>query len=403
MISYDESIQRLEALDVKTTAKHKLFLSSALGHILAEDVVAGENSPMYPTSAMDGYAIIASDQDQGKIKVQEQDNPAGAEIIGEVIQGLCIKTFTGSLMPEGADTLTPIENVTFEDGHIIINEKVPQGFAVRPVGESFKEGEVLIKKGTKLGYAEIGVMASLNIVMATVFIKPRVAVLSTGSEILDLGEEAHHPSQIRSSNNYTLAALAEQAGGEAIQLGIVKDDKESITEGFLNALDSADLIVTTGGVSVGDYDFVKDIIPSLGAEVIYKGVRIKPGQHIMLAKKDNKFIIALPGFAYSSTVTFILYVIPLIHRMLDQNVSLPIIEATLTQAFVKRAKKTEFSPCNLFLNKGRYEVNFEGKKVGTSAILTNMLGACSLVVTAEDSSSLEVGDKVKVLNLLDLK
>jgi len=402
MISYDESIEQLEALEVKSSAIEKLFLSSALGRILAEDIIAGENSPVYPTSAMDGYAIIASDQEAGKIKVQSQDNPAGAEIIGEVIEGLCIKTFTGSLMPEGADTLTPIENVSFEDGHITINEKVPQGFAVRPVGESFKEGEVLIKKGTKLGYAEIGVMASLNVVMASVFIKPRVAVLSTGSEILDLGEESHHASQIRSSNNYTLAALAEQAGGQAVQLGIVKDDKQSITNGFLNALDSADLIVTTGGVSVGDYDFVKDIIPALGAKVIYKGVKIKPGQHIMLAQKDDKFIIALPGFAYSSTVTFMLYVIPLIHRMLEQTTSLPIIEATLTQAFIKRAKKTEFSPCNLSFQHGRYEVDFEGKKVGTSAILTNMLGHCSLVVTGENSTSLEVGDKVKVINLLSL-
>ena len=402
MISYDESMKQLAELNVQTTAVEKLFLSSALGRILAEDVVAQENSPMYPTSAMDGYAILASDQDKKKIKVQKQDNPAGAQIVGEVIEGLCIKTFTGSLMPEGSDTLIPIENVTFEEGYIDINEKVPQGFAVRPIGESFKEGEILIKKGTKLGYAEIGVMASLNIVMAEVFIKPRVAVLSTGSEILDLGEAASHASQIRSSNNYTLAALAEQAGGEAVQLGIVKDDKTNITQGFLNALESADLIVTTGGVSVGDYDFVKDIIPALGAEVIYKGVKIKPGQHIMLAKKGQKFIIALPGFAYSSTVTFMLYVIPLIHRMLAQEASLPIIEATLTQAFIKRAKKTEFTPCNLSFRHGRYEVDFENKKVGSSAILTNMLGACSLVVTAENSDSLNVGDKVNVINLLSL-
>jgi len=402
MISYTESVEELEALNVKTTALEKVFLSSALGHILAEDIVAGENSPAYPTSAMDGYAIIAADQEAGKIKVQSQDNPAGAEEIGVVSEGLCIKTFTGSLMPEGADALTPIENVTFEDGYIIINEKVPEGFAVRPVGESFKKGEVLIKKGTKLGYAEIGVMASLNVVMPSVFVRPRVAVLSTGSEILDLGEESRHASQIRSSNNYTLAALADQAGAQSVQLGIVKDDKQSITQGFENALNAADIIVTTGGVSVGDYDFVKDIIPALGAEVIFKGVKIKPGQHVMLAQKGNKFIVALPGFAYSSTVTFILYVIPLIRRMLAQGASLPIIEATLTQAFKKRAKKTEFSPCNLSFKHGRYEVDFNDKKVGSSAILTNMLGNCSLVVTGENANALDVGEKVEVINLLAL-
>jgi molybdopterin molybdotransferase len=298
--------------------------------------------------------------------------------------------------------LIPIENVTFEGDKIIINEDVPQGFSVRPVGENFQKDDVLLRKGTKLGYAEIGVMASLNVVMAPVFIQPRVAVLSTGSEILDLGENATHASQIRSSNNYTLAALADQSGAKSVQLGIVKDDEASITQAFENGLASADIIVTTGGVSVGDYDFVKDIIPRLGAEVIYKGVRIKPGQHIMLAKKGNKFIIGLPGFAYSSTVTFMLYVIPIIRRMLSLEADLPRVEAVLTQDFVKRAKKTEFTPCNLVYKNGGYEVDFEGKKVGSSAILTNMLGPCALVVTDEQSDSLAKGSTVEVINLLAL-
>lgn len=401
MISYDESVQQLASVEIKTTAIEKLFLSDALGRVLAEDIVAKENSPMYPTSAMDGYAIMSEDQQVGHIQVLG-DNPAGAEHIAEVTPGLCIKTFTGSLMPAGADTLIPIENVTFENDMIIINEEVPQGFSVRPVGENFQDGDVLVKKGTKLGYAEIGVLASLNIVMAPVFIKPRVAVLSTGSEILDLGESATHASQIRSSNNYTLAALAEQSGGSAVQLGIVKDDEDSIKAAFVNALDSADIIVTTGGVSVGDYDFVKDIIPALGAEVIYKGVKIKPGQHIMLAKKDNKFIVGLPGFAFSSTVTFMLYVIPVIRRMLSQDASLEQVEAVLMQDFNKRAKKTEFSPCNLVYANGQYEVDFIGKKIGSSAILTNMLGPCALAVTGETSGSLKKGEKISVINLLQL-
>ena len=154
--------------------------------------------------------------------------------------------------------------------------------------------------------------------------------------------------------------------------------------------------------SVGDYDFVKDIIPRLGAEVIYKGVKIKPGQHIMLAKKGDKFIIGLPGFAYSSTVTFILYVTAIIRRMLSLDAKLPRIEATLMQPFNKRAKKTEFTPCNLYFNNGRYEVDFKDKKVGSSAILTNMLGPCALVVTDEIVRSFEEGDKVEVINLLEL-
>ncbi len=401
MISYNESIEQLKTLDVHTCAVEKVFLSQALGRILAVDIIAEENSPAYPTSAMDGYAIIASDQQLGTIKVQG-DNPAGAEHIASVIPGMCIKTFTGSLMPEGADTLIPIENVTFEGDEITINEEVPEGFAVRPIGESFRAGEVLIKQSTRLGYAEIGVMASLNIVSVNVYMQPKVALLATGSEILDLGEEAHHASQIRSSNNYTLAALAQQAGAQAVQLGIVKDDRDSITRAFENALRASDIVVTTGGVSVGDYDFVKDIIPALGAKVINKGVRIKPGQHIMLAQKDEKFIVALPGFAFSSTVTFILYVLPLIQRMLGMEGQQRMIRATLLQDFNKRAKKTEFTPCNLHFRNGRYEVDFEGKKVGSSAILTNMLGPCALMVTDESSPSLQAGQEVDILNLLAL-
>jgi molybdopterin molybdotransferase len=402
MISYEESMKQLASVEVQSAAIERVFLSDALGRVLAEDIIAEENSPAYPTSAMDGYAIMAEDQQVGYIQVLGDDNPAGAEEIAEVTPGFCIKTFTGSLMPKGADTLIPIENVTFEGDKITINEDVPQGFSVRPVGENFQKDDVLLRKGTKLGYAEIGVMASLNIVMAPVFIQPCVAVLSTGSEILDLGQSATHASQIRSSNNYTLAALAEQSGAKSVQLGIVKDDEASITRAFENALASADIIVTTGGVSVGDYDFVKDIIPRLGAEVIYKGVRIKPGQHIMLAKKENKFIIGLPGFAYSSTVTFMLYVIPIIRRMLSLGADLPRIEAVLMQGFTKRAKKTEFTPCNLVYKNGQYEVDFEGKKVGSSAILTNMLGPCALVVTGEESGSLAKGSKVEVINLLAL-
>ncbi len=401
MISYKESMLQLSALTVKHGAIERVFLSDALGRVLAEDIVAHENSPLYPTSAMDGYAIMAEDQQMGYIQVAG-DNPAGAEKIDEVLHGFCIKTFTGSLMPRGADTLIPIENVSFEEGKIIINEDVPQGFSVRPVGENFKKGDVLVKKGVKLGYAEIGVLASLNVVMPPVFVMPRVAVLSTGSEILDLGQSATHASQIRSSNNYTLAALAEQCGAKAVQLGIVKDDIASITKAFENALDSADIIVTTGGVSVGDYDFVKDIIPALGAEVIYQGVRIKPGQHILLAKKEEKFIVALPGFAFSSTVTFMLYVIPLIRRMLLQEARLETVEAVLMQDFDKRAKKTEFTPCNLLYKNGRYEADFKDKKIGSSAILTNMLGPCALVVTGEQSGVFKKGERVEVINLLSL-
>jgi len=398
LLSYETSKNMLDLLKVNSSKNENIPLSSSLGRVLANDIVARFNDPQFPTASMDGYAVIHSDLESETIKILG-DNPAGNNETRKVTNGECIKTFTGSKMPEGADTLIQIENVTVEDDKIIINEKVPAGSSVRPVGEGYKAGDILIKKGTKIGFAEIGVMAGLNTVMVSVAVKPRVAVIATGSEILDLGEESDNPAQIRSSNNYTLAALFEQAGAEVIQLGTVGDNRDSIMKTFENALASADILVSTGGVSVGDYDFVKDIVPRLGAEVIYKGVAIKPGRHIMVAQRESKFVLALPGFAYSSTVTSILYALPLIAKMLGKKSAYKTVEAKLSEDFNKRSPFTEFTACNVVVEDGEYFVNFEGKKVGSSAILVNMLDSSALMISGEDDKNLEAGTFVNVILL----
>ncbi|WP_297443324.1 gephyrin-like molybdotransferase Glp [Sulfurimonas sp.] len=397
-LSYETSQNMLELLEVNANRFERVPLSDSLGRVLAVDIAARYNDPQFPTASMDGYAVKHEDLALGELTVLG-DNPAGHDEVREIQTGECIKTFTGSMMPAGADTLIQIENVTFADGKITINEVVPLGFSVRPIGEGYKAGDVLIEKGTKIGFAEIGVMAGLNQVMVPVSVRPRVAVIATGSEILDLGEPSDNPAQIRSSNNYTLAALFEQAGAEAIQLGTAPDDRDAIMQTFENALSCSDILVSTGGVSVGDYDFVKDIVPRLGAEVIYKGVAIKPGRHIMVAKRENKFIIALPGFAYSSTVTGILYALPLIAKMLGKKEPYKTVAAKLQEDFKKRSPFTEFTACNVVVEDGEYFVNFEGKKVGSSAILVNMLHDSALMVAGEDDKFLEAGTYVNVILL----
>jgi len=396
MIHFDESIEMINNLEINNYKTKKLYLVDALGYVLAEDVVADHNSPEYPTSAMDGYAIIHEDMTLGTLKVGSI-NPAGSALKQEVIGGTCIKTFTGSLMPHGADTLIPIENVEVSGDEIIIKEEVPQGFSVREVGENYAKGELLIPKGTKIDFPQIGVMASLNIANVLVYEKPTVAILSTGSELLELGQEQTNDSQIRSSNNYILEAIVKKYDGLPMQLGCIKDDKENITREVRAALDKSDIVVTTGGVSVGDFDFVKDVIVELGCDVLFKGVRVKPGQHIMVARKDDKFIIGLPGFAYSSTVTALLYLVPLIEKLQYGKSSLRMVKAKLKEPFIKRAKKAEFTACNISLMYGEYYVDFKDKKVGSSAILTNMLGEVALLVTSEDDSSKEIGDEVDIL------
>ena len=397
-LSYETSQNMLDLLQVNASRYERVALNASIGRVLFEDMVAEFNDPQFPTASMDGYAVKHEDLQSGTITVLG-DNPAGHDETRVLSSGESIKTFTGSMMPEGADTLIQIENVTYKDGKITINEEVPKGFSVRPIGEGYKSGDILITKGTKIGFSEIGVMAGLNQVMVKVALRPRVAVIATGSEILDLGENSDNPAQIRSSNNYTLAALFEQAGAEVIQLGTAPDDRDSIMKTFENALASADILVSTGGVSVGDYDFVKDIIPRLGAEVVYKGVGIKPGRHIMVAQKDHKFMLALPGFAYSSTVTGILYALPLISKMLGKAKPYKTVAAKLQEDFKKRSKFTEFTACNVLIEDGEYLINFEGKKVGSSAILTNMLNESALMIAGEDDKFLKAGTYVNIILL----
>ena len=398
MMHFDKSMDILNNIEITERRTKRMFIMDAQGFVLAEDIIADHNSPEYPTSGMDGYALKHADMALGRLKIASI-NPAGSDEKETVQSGECIKTFTGSLMPEGSDTLIPIENVTVEDGHIIIDEPVPFGFSAREVGENYAKDEKLIRAGSVIDFPQIGVLASLNISEVTVYEKPRVAVLSTGSELLDLGEEQTNDAQIRSSNNYTIESIVAKYGGDPLHYKCIKDDRETIFDALSEALEVSDIVVTTGGVSVGDFDFVKDVIYELGCEIVLRGVRVKPGQHIIIARRANKFIVALPGFAYSSTIMALVYLVPLMQKLQNGSMTLPKIKATLKEPFVKRARKAEFTACNLSLEEGRYVVDFEGKKVGTSAILTNMLGTIALAYTSEEASSVDAGQEIDVVIL----
>jgi len=391
-ISFEESIKILENNLPERLNSEKVFLDDALGRVLASDIKASFNNPYHKTASMDGYAIKHQDIDK-KIKIVGK-NPAGSFEFKYLNEGEAIKTFTGSFMPEGADTLVPIENIKEEDGYIIVTQKVEKNFSVREVGEDFKKDEVLIKKGTKITFAEIGVMASLNISIVDVVQKPRISVIATGSEILDLGQEGE-VGQIRSSNNYTLTALSKQLGFEAKNIGIVKDNEETTKKTILDALKSADIVVTTGGVSVGDFDYVKNIVYE-NSEVLFHGVNIKPGQWIMIGKVGEKYIVSLPGFPYSSFVTFLLYVYPIASAFggLDK---LTTIKAKLRDKFVKKFKKTQFVAVNLNLENGEFIVDLDNKKSGSSGILTNLVNNYALMCLEDGLYTLQKGSEVEIL------
>ena len=396
--SFDETIKKIvDSLTRKSTIEYVGLIESS-GRVLAQDVIAKESLPLFPTASMDGYAIRYEDLEKGVLKLVSHV-PAGTDVSLHVNEGECIKTFTGSLMSEGADTLIPIENVSVKEDKIHINTPVKKGFAVRPVGESYVEGEVLIEKGETIGYAQIGVMAGIGMVQIPVFKKPVVAILATGSEIVDIGQSLDNPAQIRSSNHVTLAAITKENGAIPLLLGIAGDDKELIKSRILEGLQSADIVVTTGGVSVGDYDFVKDIIKDMEVETLVEGASIKPGRHIRVVKAGEKYIFALPGFPYSSSVTFFLYILPLIKYFLGQEFTCKKTKAIITQEYVKRSPFREFTACNLINKDGQNYVDLDEKKLGSSAILNNMLKGAALLEVPEEIQKLERGQLVDVILL----
>ena len=389
-ISFEESIKILNENLPEVKQSEKVFLGDALNRVLAKDIVAKYDNPYMPTASMDGYAINYDDIDS-EIKIIGK-NPAGHFDIKDIKKGEAVKTYTGSFMPKGADTLVPIENVEVQGDKLIIKEKVERGFSVREVGEDFKKGEVLIKKGSIIKAGEIGVLASLGIPVVDVVKKPIVSILATGEEVVDLDSE-FEMGQIRSSNNYTLTALAKSFGFDAINLGIVGDSKEEIKLKVLDALKTSDVVVTTGGVSVGDFDFVKEITGEF--DVLFHGVNIKPGQWIMIAKAGEKYIVSLPGFPYSSFVTFLLYVVPILESLENKKV-LKKIKARLKHNFTKKFKKYQFVAVNIEYN-GEFYVDTIGKKQGSSGILTNLIGNKALMCLEEGLYELEAGEMVDVL------
>ncbi len=394
---FDETIEDLiGSLGGVTKPVENVFLTDTLERVLAVDVVAKESSPLHVTSSMDGYAIKFSDQDRGVLKLSSRV-PAGTNISEVVKSGECIKTFTGSLMSDGSDTLIPIENVEVDGQSVKIVTPVPFGFAVRPVGENFCEGEVLIKKGTVIGFAEIGLMAELGFVQVPVFGKPRVAVIATGSEILDLGETKTNPAQIRSSNHVTLEAIMSSQGAAVTRVGIVHDDKELIKTKIVESLKHNDIVITTGGVSVGDYDFVKDIIKGMNLEYVVDRASVKPGRHIRVVKLESKYIVALPGFPYSAAVMAFIYILPLLRAFKGLSPRAEYVDAIMQEDYVKRSAFTEFTACNLLLKSGQFYVNLEGKKQGSSAILTNMLDNSALLRVEQKTKLIKKGELVKVL------
>ncbi|WP_107944641.1 molybdopterin molybdotransferase MoeA [Campylobacter concisus] len=393
-MSYADSLKILKDTINAWEKVEKVAITDALDRNIAYDVTAAENYPAKPVSAMDGYAFAFKD---GLNELELiTDLPAGSDKGLHVEGSKCVKTFTGSLMSEGTDTLVPVENVEVSGSKIIIKKSVPKGFAVRAVGESYKKGEILIKKGTRLTYAEIALLAELGVFHVSVFIRPRVAILATGSEIKDLGEPLDSPAQIHSSNHVGIAMQIRKMGAEPILCEIVRDKAELVEKAIINALKSADILVTTGGISMGDYDFVKGALNE-NFKLIIEGAAIKPGRHIRVAKSGDKYIFALPGFPYSAMVMCVLYVRVLINTWFSQEE--PKITAIMDEDYKKRSPFLEFTAVNLENRDGKIFVNLNGKKLGSSAIVNNLTNEAALLIIPKETEFIAKGEVVEVLKM----
>lgn len=304
------AIQRLPA--------EEIAIQQAYGRILAHDAVAPEPYPTFPASTMDGFAVLAADASPWREILATQN--AGDVIEAEVTEGYCVRIMTGAPLPKGADAVVPVEATELAEDHVVIHqEDVQPGQNIRPVGVDISEGELLIEAGTRLGPAEIGILASLGMTPISVIRKPRVSILSTGDELVE-PEDSPAEGQIRDANRFTLAAMLASEPVEITWMGIAPDDRAELESLLAERLAADDLVLTSGGVSMGEKDYIKAILfEAEDIDIYFRRLYMKPGKPLTFARTGEAFVFGLPGNPVSSLATFDVFVRPAIHRMIGAN------------------------------------------------------------------------------------
>jgi molybdopterin molybdotransferase len=397
MLTVDEARTRvLDAVELLNV--EEVLISDALGCVLAHDQHAPHPLPRFANSAMDGFAVRGSDAGAAS-----ESSPVTLEVVGEVRagdpgtvrveSGTAARIMTGGALPPGADAVVPIEEVEESATTVVVKAATSAGRHVRPAGDDVDEGELLVMAGTELGPGEIALLAAMGVSPVPVRGAPRVAVLVTGDELVD-PEAEPGPGQIRDSNSVALRALVAEAGARVVLFERVSDDRAATLGAFKRAGDLADLVVSSGGVAVGKYDFVKDVVEELGNIDLWR-VAMQPGKPVVLGDIGGRMFLGLPGNPVSIHVGFEQFVRPAIRKMRGcRSLLRPTIEARLTEPIDKRPGRLHFVRVRLSASSDGWKATPTGPQ--GSHIQSSLVDCHGVARFGIDSTHLDAGDSVAV-------
>ncbi|HEU4386002.1 MAG TPA: gephyrin-like molybdotransferase Glp [Anaeromyxobacteraceae bacterium] len=392
MPSFDEA-RRIILERVSPLGAEEVPLQAAAGRALAEDFAAPWDFPAWDNSAMDGYALRAEDA-RAPVRLRLSAYiPAGSPGAGPLEPGTAAKILTGAPLPSGADAVVPIENAEERDGAVAFAGPVRAGANVRRRGEDLRAGERILLAGTALGPAEVSLLASCSRVSARVIRRARVAILSTGDELVPPGEPLG-PGKIHDSNGLALAAAVSQAGAEPVLLGIARDDRGSLAALLGRGLE-AEALITTAGVSMGDRDLVREVLQEMGVRQVFWGVDIKPGRPTAFALKGSTPVFSLPGNPVSTLLTFEEFVRPALLRMMGhRKVFRPTVSATFQDELRQKPGRVSFVRVRLE-RRGKELLAWSAGRQETG-ILKTMILADGIAVLPASQGDLRPGSEVEV-------
>jgi molybdopterin molybdotransferase len=397
MISVREALDQV-LRDLPRLGGEQVVLTRAVGRVLAEGVRAARDVPPFRNSAMDGYAVRSADVGEASreravgLRVLETVGAGGVPSCS-VAPETATRIMTGAPMPDGADAVVRVEDTMEADGFVEIRAGAKPGANVRQAGEDVRAGEVVLDRGRRLRPADIGLLASIGVPAIRVSCRPRVAILATGDELVDVGQPPGR-GQIVNSNAYALAAAVEEAKGVPVMAGVVRDRPELIRAAFDEAF-RADVVLSTGGVSVGSFDYVRSVLRELGVEERFWKVAQRPGKPLTFGIRDRVPVFGLPGNPVSSMVCFYVYVMPALRTMMGlERIHLPTTWATMAESVPKAPGLTEFIRCRLDGGPGDLRARSTGTQ--SSGVLRSLSLGDGLIVAPPQLSLLEEGSRVRV-------